>query len=248
MNATSTLPCHIAIVMDGNGRWARLRNQPRSFGHRAGKKAMRETVEGCLRQGIGTLTLFAFSSENWQRPESEVRALMALFMNALDKEVDALHEQSVRLRFIGDLEAFGKSLQCRMHEVATHTAKNKKLNLNLAVSYGGRWDISQAARRAAADVVRGELKIEDIDEVALGCRMNLSDLPPPDLLIRTGGEHRISNFLLWQMAYTELHFTDTLWPAFDRHCLQKAVDDYGRRERRYGRIGSQTTRRQQDSA
>jgi undecaprenyl diphosphate synthase len=233
------VPRHIAIVMDGNGRWARARHRPRSFGHNAGRKAVRETIEGCMRDGVQVLTLFAFSSENWQRPQDEVGALMELFVRALDKEVDELHEHGVRLRFIGDLDAFEEPLRRRMHASMTRTAANGKLHVNIAVNYGGRWDIAQASRQAAEAVSRGELRADQIDETRLGQWMCLADLPPLDLFIRTGGECRISNFLLWQAAYTELYFTDTLWPDFDQASLHRAIEDYARRERRYGRTGEQ---------
>jgi undecaprenyl diphosphate synthase len=233
------VPRHIAIVMDGNGRWAKARHRPRSFGHNAGRKAVREVVEACLREGVQALTLFAFSSENWQRPQDEVGALMGLFVRALDKEVEELHGHGVRLRFIGDLGAFDEPLRQRMQAAMTHTTGNTRLQVNIAVSYGGRWDIVQASRQAAAAVACGELRAEDIDETRLGQWMSLADLPPLDLFIRTGGECRISNFLLWQVAYAELYFTDTLWPDFDQACLRQAIEDYARRERRYGRTGEQ---------
>ncbi|MBU6247359.1 MAG: di-trans,poly-cis-decaprenylcistransferase [Xanthomonadaceae bacterium] len=239
MNAPARVPRHIAIVMDGNGRWARARFQPRSFGHNAGRKAVREVIEGCLRQGVEALTLFAFSSENWQRPEDEVSALMSLFLRALDKEVDELHAQGVRVRFVGELGGFSAELQRRMHVAMDRTAGNTRLNLNIAVNYGGRWDIVQAAREAARAAARGELAADAIDEAALGRWMCLADLPPLDLFIRTGGEWRISNFLLWQAAYAELYFTDTLWPDFDQARLAEAIDDFARRERRYGRTSDQ---------
>jgi len=239
MNAPARVPRHIAIVMDGNGRWARARFQPRSFGHNAGRKAVREVVEGCIRQGVEALTLFAFSSENWQRPEDEVSALMSLFLRALDREVDELHAQGVRLRFVGELGGFNAELQRRMRGAMDRTAGNTRLNLNIAVNYGGRWDIVQAAREAARAVARGELTAEALDEAALGRWMCLADLPPLDLFIRTGGERRISNFLLWQAAYAELYFTDTLWPDFDQARLAEAIDDFARRERRYGRTSEQ---------
>ncbi|MBA2077839.1 polyprenyl diphosphate synthase [Rhodanobacter sp. PCA2] len=239
MTSTPAIPRHIAIVMDGNGRWAKARHRPRSFGHNAGRKAVREVVEGCLREGVEALTLFAFSSENWQRPEEEVGALMTLFLRALDKETDELHAQGVRLRFVGDLAAFDAPLRERMQAAMARTGGNVKLHLNVAVNYGGRWDIAQAARQAAAAVARGELQAEAIDEATLAARMCLADLPPLDLFIRTGGECRLSNFLLWQAAYAELHFTDTLWPDFDQACLHRAIEDYGRRDRRYGRTGEQ---------
>ncbi len=233
------VPRHIAIVMDGNGRWAKARHRPRSFGHNAGRKAVREVIEACLREGVQALTLFAFSSENWQRPQDEVGALMGLFVRALDKEVEELRGHGVRLRFIGELSAFDEPLRQRMQAAMTHTAGNARLQVNIAVSYGGRWDIVQASRQAAAAVASGELRVEEIDETRLGQWMSLTDLPPLDLFIRTGGECRISNFLLWQVAYAELYFTDTLWPDFDQACLRQAIEDYARRERRYGRTGEQ---------
>lgn len=239
MTASKPIPQHIAIVMDGNGRWAKARHRPRSFGHRAGQKAVREAVECCLRQGVRALTLFAFSSENWQRPQDEVGALMELFLRALDKEVDELHKNRVRLRFVGDLSAFADPLRERMLGAMRRTAGNTALDMNVAVNYGGRWDIVQAARQAAAAVQRGELAVEAIDEAALGGWISLSDQPPVDLFIRTGGDWRVSNFLLWQIAYAELYFTDTLWPDFDQACLLRAIEDYGRRERRFGRTGEQ---------
>jgi undecaprenyl diphosphate synthase len=233
------IPRHIGIVMDGNGRWAKARHRPRSFGHNAGRKAVREVVEGCIRHGVEALTLFAFSSENWQRPPDEVGALLDLFMRALDREVDELDENGVRLRFIGDLSAFDKVLHKRMLEAAQRTAGNSKLQLNIAVNYGGRWDIVQAARQAAAAVARGELAVEAIDEAAFDRWTSLGELPPLDLFIRTGGDHRISNFLLWQLAYAELYFTETLWPDFNQATLQLAINDFSRRERRFGRTGEQ---------
>lgn len=233
------VPRHVAIVMDGNGRWAKARHRPRSFGHNAGRKAVRTVIEGCLREGVQALTLFAFSSENWQRPQEEVGALMNLFLRALDKEVDELHGHGVRLRFIGDLGAFDEPLRQRMQAAMTRTEDNLALQVNIAVSYGGRWDIVQASRQAAAAVARGELTVEQIDEERLGQWTSLSELPPLDLFIRTGGECRISNFLLWQVAYAELYFTETLWPDFDQACLRQAIEDYARRERRFGRTGEQ---------
>ena len=233
------VPRHIAIVMDGNGRWAKARHRPRSFGHNAGRKAVRETIESCMREGVEALTVFAFSSENWQRPPDEVMALMGLFLRALDKEVDELHKNGVRLRFIGDLTAFDEPLRVRMLASMTRTAGNDKLHVSIAVNYGGRWDILQATRQAAEAVARGELRADEIDEATLGQWMSLAELPPLDLFIRTGGEYRVSNFLLWQAAYAELYFTETLWPDFDHACLRRAIEDYARRERRFGRTGAQ---------
>ena len=233
------MPLHIAIVMDGNGRWARARHRPRSFGHSAGRKAVRTVIEACLREGIQALTLFAFSSENWLRPREEVGALMSLFVRALDKEVDELCANGVRLRFIGNLTAFEAQLRQRMQAAMQSTERNSRLQVNIAVNYGGRWDITQACQKAAHAVVRGELSPSQIDETHLDGWMSLGDVPPLDLLIRTGGEMRLSNFLLWQAAYAELYFTDTLWPDFDQACLQRAIQDYVQRERRYGRTSEQ---------
>jgi undecaprenyl diphosphate synthase len=224
------VPRHIAIVMDGNGRWAKQRRRPRSFGHRAGQKSVRSSIEFCLKNGIEALTLFAFSSENWQRPPTEVSALMELFLKALDREVDELHGHGVRIRFIGELSAFAKPLRDRMLGAMQKTSVNGKLALSVAVNYGGRWDIANAARNAAR-----ELAADAIDEKSLAPYFALSELPPVDLFIRTSGEQRISNFLLWQMAYAELYFCDTLWPDFDQSSLSKAVDSFAGRERRFGK-------------
>ncbi|MGH8118243.1 MAG: polyprenyl diphosphate synthase [Rhodanobacteraceae bacterium] len=230
----AAVPCHIAIVMDGNGRWARRRAQPRSFGHRAGQKAVRAAVAYCLRNGVDVLTLFAFSSENWKRPDAEVGALMDLFLKALDKEIDELHKNEVRVRFIGELSSFAEPLRTRMQAASLRTGGNTRLTLNICASYGGRWDAAQAARRAAEAVARGELDPASIDEHTLAPYFCLADVPAPDLFIRTGGERRVSNFLLWQLAYTELYFTDTLWPDMDDAELDRALDDFARRDRRFG--------------
>ena len=235
-SSTARLPRHVAIVMDGNGRWARLRHRPRSFGHRAGQKSVRTAIEFCLGHGIGALTLFAFSSENWQRPPTEVSALMELFLKALDREVDELHGHGVRICFIGELAPFAAPLRERMQAAMAKTAGNAKLALSIAVNYGGRWDIAAAARHAALAVARGELSAETLDERTLAPFFCLADLPPVDLFIRTGGERRVSNFLLWQLAYSELHFTDVLWPDFNAAGMQRAIDDFARRERRFGTI------------
>lgn len=233
------LPRHIAIVMDGNGRWAQQRHRPRTFGHREGQKAVRGAVEFCLRNKIEALTLFAFSSENWKRPESEVGALMTLFLKAIDSEIADLHKHGVRVRFVGDLDAFAPELHERMLKAMQKTAANTAFNLNVAVNYGGRWDITQAARRMAAAVQRGELAIDEITEQTLAPMFCLSDQSPVDLFIRTGGERRISNFLLWQSAYSEFHFIDTLWPDVDAAVLNAALADYASRERRFGLTSAQ---------
>ena len=235
----AVLPRHVAIVMDGNGRWARARNRPRSFGHNAGQKAVRAIVECCLREHIPVLTLFAFSSENWQRPQQEVGALMKLFFNALEREVDELARNGVRLRFVGELSAFSPELHERMRRAERTTATNTALALNVAVNYGGRWDIAQAARSIAEDVAAGRLAPAEVDVERVAGRMCLSELPEPDLFIRTGGDRRISNFLLWQLAYAELHFTEVLWPDFDGECMRRALQDFAQRERRFGRTSEQ---------
>ncbi len=233
------IPRHIAIVMDGNGRWAERRRRPRSFGHREGQKAVRAAIEFCLRRGVEALTLFAFSSENWNRPETEVGALMQLFLRALDREVDELHENNVRIAFVGDLSAFSPELRERMLRAMTKTGDNRALALNVAVNYGGRWDIANAARRAALEVEAGRVRADEISETTLAPFFVLANLPPVDLFIRTGGEMRISNFLLWQVAYAELWFTDALWPDVDANVLDSALAEYARRERRYGLTSSQ---------
>ncbi|AWV06828.1 polyprenyl diphosphate synthase [Marilutibacter maris] len=233
------VPRHLAVIMDGNGRWAERRRRPRMIGHRAGARAVNVCIDFCLERGIRALTLFAFSSENWARPEDEVGALMKLFLNALEREVEELHRRGVRIRFIGERERFSEAIRQRMEHAESVTAGNERLHLNIAASYGGRWDIAQAARSLAEDVAAGRLAPADIDEALLGSRVALAELPPPDLFIRTGGDLRISNFLLWQLAYTELWFTERLWPELDVETLQTALDDYASRQRRFGLTGAQ---------
>ena len=239
MNPSSNLPAHIAIVMDGNGRWAKMRNRPRSIGHQAGKKALRNVIEHCAKLGIGTLTVFAFSSENWNRPAGEVSRLMDLFLRALDKEAVELHQNEICLRFIGDKTAFRPNLQLKMKEAEQLTAGNTRLVVNVAVNYGGRWDITQAATRLATSIIESGRSPADIDEQQLSGFLALARSPDPDLFIRTGGEMRISNFLLWQSAYAEFYFTPVLWPDFDAEVLDQAIDSYQSRERRFGRTGEQ---------
>ncbi|MDQ3494968.1 MAG: polyprenyl diphosphate synthase [Pseudomonadota bacterium] len=234
-----TLPRHLAIIMDGNGRWAARRKRPRAIGHRAGARAVNVCIDFCLEHGIEALTLFAFSSENWGRPEDEIGALMKLFLNALDREAGELHRRGVRVRFIGQRARFGDALRARMQAAETLTDGNRRLTLTIAASYGGRQDIVEAARSLAHDVAAGQLQPADIDEARFGARLALADLPPPDLFIRTGGELRISNFLLWQLAYTELWFTELLWPELDAATLQAALDAFAVRERRYGLTDAQ---------
>jgi undecaprenyl diphosphate synthase len=237
------LPQHIAIVMDGNGRWAEARGEPRTAGHRAGIEPVRRTIRECARLGVRALTLFAFSSENWRRPETEVATLMSLFMDALDREVEELNSNGVRLRIIGNRQSLAVRLQQRIAEAEALTAANTRLELQVAVSYGGRWDLVEAARRLAARAASGALRPADIDEAALAAELQLSELPDPDLFIRTGGDHRVSNFLLWNIAYAELFFTDTLWPDFDERVLAEAIADFESRERRFGLTGGQVSGR-----
>ncbi|UCE90675.1 MAG: di-trans,poly-cis-decaprenylcistransferase [Pseudomonadota bacterium] len=241
MRAASGLR-HIAIIMDGNGRWAMQRHLPRHAGHRAGVKAVRRTVETCAEIGVEVLTLFAFSSENWRRPSQEVGTLMELFMTALGSEAARLHKNNVRLAIIGDRSAFDAKLQARMRKVEELTADNNGLQLIVSANYGGRWDISQAARRLAQRVEEGELRAAEISPDHLHGEMSLAGLPEPDLFIRTGGEQRISNFLLWQLAYTELYFADVLWPDFDREHLEAALTAYANRQRRFGHTSEQVER------
>jgi undecaprenyl diphosphate synthase len=238
-SASPRRPRHVAIIMDGNGRWAEARRRPRTIGHRAGARAVNACIDACLEDGIEVLTLFAFSSENWRRPKEEVGALMQLFLRALDREVDELHRRGVQVRFLGERGAFAPELQQRMARAEAVTAGNARLRLCIAANYGGRWDVAQAARAVAREVAAGRLAPEAIDEGTLAPHFALHDLPPPDLFIRTGGEHRISNFLLWQLAYCELYFTDVLWPDFDAAALRAAVADFAGRERRFGLTSAQ---------
>jgi undecaprenyl diphosphate synthase len=234
-----TLPRHVAIIMDGNGRWAEARGLPRSSGHQNGVQPVRMCIESCRRHGIEALTLFAFSSENWQRPEPEVSGLMGLFFDALASEVPQLVENGIRLRFIGDRAALDPGLRARMQEAELGTGHLRELSLQIAVSYGGRADIALAARNLAARCESGEMRAASVDEKLFGQQLALADLPEPDLLIRSGGEQRISNFLLWQMAYTELYFTDTLWPDFDANAFELALQAFASRLRRFGLTSAQ---------
>ena len=238
----SGLPRHVAVIMDGNGRWAQRRALPRHFGHRAGAKAVRATVEGCARRGIEALTIFAFSSENWQRPPEEVTRLMELFVESIDKEVDELHRNGIRVRFIGELSRLREGLEAKIRAAEARTAGNTRMTLYIAVSYGGRWDIVEAARRLAQRAAAGTLAPGAIDEDAFAAELQLAGAPEPDLFIRTGGEQRISNFLLWNLAYSELYFCDTLWPDFDDEALEAALRFYLSRQRRFGLTGEQAAR------
>ena len=243
MQEKQSLPRHIAVIMDGNGRWAKQRGLPRAAGHKAGVDATRKVVETCARLGVPALTLFAFSSENWRRPQQEVGLLMDLFMRTLKSEAVKLNQNGVRLQFIGDRTALSSKLCERMAEAEQLTAGNVGLALNIAVNYGGRWDLAQAARQLAEEVARGRLAAEAVDAEAISSRLCLAGLPEPDLFIRTGGDLRISNFLLWQLAYTELYFTELLWPDFDAEALSAALDCYANRQRRFGRTGEQVEQR-----
>jgi undecaprenyl diphosphate synthase len=230
------VPEHVAVIMDGNGRWARSRGMPRAAGHRAGVKSARAMVEACGERGIRVLTLFAFSSENWSRPRSEVSALMKLMLEALGREVNELARNGVQLRFVGARQRLSADIQERMISAERQTSDNDKLILVIALGYGGRWDLVQAAQGLAREVQNGILDPEAIDEEAMSRYLSLSTLPDPDLLIRTGGESRISNFLLWNLAYSELYFTDCLWPDFDAAGLDEALAFFGGRDRRFGRV------------
>ena len=233
------IPAHVAVIMDGNGRWARQRAMPRQAGHRAGVRTARKIVEACARRGISTLSLFAFSSENWRRPRREVGAQMRLFIEALDREVDELHANGIRLRFIGDRDSLSPALQARMAAAEELTRDNLRLTLVVALAFGGRWDIVCAARSLAQDAAAGRLDPATIDDEAVAGRLALAGLPDPDLLIRTGGEHRISNFLLWNLAYAECYFTDRLWPDFDEPDLDAALERFRGVERRFGLTSDQ---------
>jgi undecaprenyl diphosphate synthase len=235
----SRKPRHLAVIMDGNGRWAQRRQRPRTLGHRAGAKAVQVCVDFCLAEGIEALTLFAFSSENWNRPAEEVGALMKLFLRMLGSEVDELHRRGVRLAFIGERCGFPDAIRERMALAEHRTAGNHALVLTIAAGYGGRWDITQAARHLASEAAAGRLDPATIDEAMLGSHLGLAGLPSPDLFIRTGGDLRVSNFLLWQLAYTELWFTETLWPDVDPPLLRAAIADFAERERRFGLTSAQ---------
>lgn len=238
-SVSGSLPRHVAIIMDGNNRWAKHRGQPGSEGHRAGEQAVRRIVEHAARRDIDVLTVFAFSSENWRRPENEVAALMGLFLEALTQKVNELHENGIRLRFIGDLSRFSHELQAGMQDAVLKTQGNVRMTLVIAVNYGGQWDMAHAAQRLASEVLAGRLAVKEITPERMGHFVQMADLPPVDLLIRTGGEMRISNFLLWQAAYAEFYFTEALWPDFDGAELDRALADYAGRQRRFGRTSEQ---------
>lgn len=233
-DTTCLLPRHVAIIMDGNGRWAKRQGKMRIFGHKAGVKSVRKAVSFAASHHLDALTLYAFSSENWNRPIQEVSALMELFVRALSSEVKSLHKHNVRLRVIGDVSRFSSRLQDMIRKSETLTQNNGGLTLNIAANYGGRWDIIEGVKKLAGQIEAGTLRADQITEEALGASVCMSELAPVDLVIRTGGEHRISNFLLWQIAYAELYFTDVLWPDFDEIVFEGALNAFAQRERRFG--------------
>ena len=235
------LPQHIAIIMDGNGRWAQLRGKTRVAGHKSGVESVRACVTQARQLGVKALTLFAFSSENWQRPEKEVSVLMELFMFVLNREVKRLHKNDIRFKVVGDVSRFSDKLQQKIADAEALTANNKSMTLSIAANYGGKWDIAQAAQKLAMEVKTGTIDAEMIDEHMLHQHTCLSDLPELDLLIRTGGDFRISNFLLWQAAYAEFYFTEVLWPDFKKDEFEKAIETFIQRERRFGKTSEQVT-------
>lgn len=237
--SSRTVPRHIAIIMDGNGRWAKKRLQPRFMGHRAGVRAVEGILKHCVASGVKVLSLFAFSSENWRRPGREVELLMELFSKALDEQVKKLHDNNIRLQVIGNIDQFSNALQQKIRDAEALTASNDRLVLNIAANYGGRWDVTESVKTLARQVKAGEIDPENINENLIGQHLQTARLPEPDLFIRTGGEKRISNFLIWQLTYTELYFTDTLWPEFKSADLDKAIESFARRERRFGRTSEQ---------
>lgn len=231
---SAEIPAHIAIIMDGNHRWAKRRHLPGAAGHRAGAKRLREVAEACADAGVRNLTLFAFSTENWQRPSREVNLLMDLMRHVMENDLEELNRRDVRLRIIGDRSRFAEDIQRKMAECETLTEHNKTLNLSVAVNFGGRWDIVQAARALARRVQQGEMSVDQIDEQSFSAHTSLGHVPNPDLLIRTGGESRVSNFLLWDLAYSELYFTEAYWPDFDAAHLRAAIEEFASRGRRFG--------------
>ena len=234
MSNKESIPKHIAIVMDGNGRWAKQRLLPRSAGHREGVKSTRRIIEAAGNAGVKTLTLFAFSSENWNRPQKEVSALMSLFVSSLDQEIQKLRENGVHLQFIGDKSRFNDELQKKIIEAEKITAVNRDFMLNIAANYGGRWDIVNASKNLCNDVLASRMGVDDVNEQTFNKYLSTYPLEEPDLFIRTAGEQRISNFLIWQLAYTELYFTDVYWPDFDEQQLQLALDHFATRKRKFG--------------
>lgn len=231
-----TLPRHIAIVMDGNGRWAKQRNLPRIAGHKVGVDSVRAIVESCSNKGVEVLSLFAFSSENWNRPTREVNFLMRLFLQTINKEIPRFQKHNIRFQYIGDLSAVDQKLQARFNKAQEVTSQNTGLRLIIALNYSGRWDITQAVRKLGSEIENGTLKAQDITSEKIAKNICLSELPEPDLFIRTSGELRLSNFMLWQLAYTELYFTDIFWPDFREAAFEEALTAYATRDRRFGTV------------
>ena len=238
-NRRGSIPRHIAIIMDGNGRWAKKRGLPRIAGHRKGVETVREIVTTCASEGVEHLTLFAFSSENWRRPDREVKLLIDLFMTALEREVGKLHKNNIRFRVIGDISGFGDKIAKKIRVAEELTCNNTALTLSIAANYGGRWDIANACQEIAKRCVAGEIDPADINSDTVAKYLSLNDITEPDLFIRTGGDQRVSNFLLWQIAYTELYFTEILWPDFTKSELKQAMESFAQRQRRFGLTGDQ---------
>lgn len=236
---SSKIPRHVAIIMDGNGRWAKQRNRPRFYGHRAGVEAVEGVLRACVDTGVQVLTLFAFSSENWRRPSQEVQLLMELLTSAVSNRLQQIQERNICLRIVGDRSRFPEALQAEMTKAEALTAKNDGITLVVAANYGGRWDITQAVKQVATKVEDGQIAVDSITSEVFAAYLSLADLPEPDLFIRTGGEQRVSNFLLWQLAYTEFYFTDVLWPDFNEAAFATAIKTFVQRERRFGQTSEQ---------
>lgn len=241
------VPAHIAIIMDGNGRWAKRRGNLRSFGHKAGVDSVRDVTEACAQIGVKYLTLYAFSTENWGRPKTEVNALTALLARSLRKEAGNLNKNNIKLNTIGQIERFPEDCQRELQEAMELTEDNQRMQLCLALSYSGRWDITEAVKKIASRVQEGTLQADQIDDRLISAHLSTADIPDPDLIIRTSGEFRISNFLLWQLAYSELYITETYWPDFRRKELYKAIQSYQRRERRFGKVSANKQKKSPDS-
>lgn len=246
--ASGEVPEHIAIIMDGNGRWARSKGNIRSFGHKAGVDSVRDITEASAQLGVKYLTLYAFSTENWQRPKSEVNALMRLLVNSLRKEADNLNKNNIKLATIGQIERFPEKCQTELKEAIQLTSENTRLHLCLALSYSGRWDITEAVKKLTQYVKEGKLDPEEIDDEMISAHLSTAEIPDPDLIIRTSGEYRISNFLLWQLAYSELYITETYWPDFRREELYKAIESYQKRDRRFGGLDVKKTQKKKASS
>jgi undecaprenyl diphosphate synthase len=239
VKATGNIPEHIAIIMDGNGRWAKNRNLPRAAGHKRGVETVREMVQSCISLGVKYLTLYTFSTENWKRPQKEISMLMRLMVKSLQNETNELNQNNVKITSIGNTESLPKIVQKELEQAKKITENNTQLVLNLAISYSGRWEVIEAVKKIARDHANGLIKLSDIDEQLVSSKLNTGEMPDPDLMIRSGGEHRISNFLIWQIAYSELYVNNILWPDFKCKHLIEAIEDYQKRERRFGLISDQ---------